>query len=138
MTTQTEEDAILEKTRALCQTIVDQPGLSSIRQHIDTFMADAHARGEYEAVVSKGQALHEKQTQGRQLESAEIADFEKHRDTLLSNSVARNFLDAREKLHEIQHSIQKYVSRTLELGRVPTQEDLEDHSCGDGCGCQHH
>ena len=94
---------------------------------------------QYEAVVSKGQALHEKQTQGRQLESAEIADFEKHRDTLLSNSVARNFLDAREKLHEIQHSIQKYISRTLELGRVPTQEDLKDHSCGDGdCGCHHH
>ena len=139
MTTQTEENVILEKTKALCQTIVDQPGLNSIRKHIDTFMADTSARGQYEAVVSKGQALQEKQSQGRQLESSEIADFEKHRDALLNNSVARNFLDAREKLHEIQHSIQKYVSKTLELGRVPTSEDLEDHSCGDGgCGCHHH
>lgn len=138
MTTQTEENAILEKTKALCQTIVDQPGLTSIRRHIDTFMADSNARGQYEAVVNKGQALHEKQAQGRQLESAEITDFEKHRDELLNNINARNFLDAREKLHEIQHSIQKYVSKTLELGRVPTPEDLEDHSCGDGCGCHDH
>lgn len=137
MTTQIEENAIIEKTRALCQTIVDQPGMTSIRQRIDTFMADTGARGQYEAVMSKGQALQEKQAQGQQLESTEIADFEKHRDVLLNNPVGRGFLDAREKLHEIQHSIQQYVSKTLELGRVPTTEDMEDHSCGDGCGCHH-
>ena len=138
MTTQTEENAILEKTRALCQTIVDQPGMTSIRQRIDTFLADANARSQYEAVVTKGQALQEKQAQGGQLESAEIADFERHREVLLNNPVARGFLEAREKLHEIQHSIQKYVSKTFELGRVPSTEDLADHSCGDDCGCHHH
>lgn len=137
MTTQIEENEIIEKTKALCQTIVDQPGMISLRQRIDTFLADANARGQYETVVNKGQALQEKQAQGRQLENAEIADFEKHREVLLSNPVARGFLDAREKLHEIQHSIQKYVSKTLELGRVPAAADLEDHSCGDGCGCHH-
>jgi len=137
MTTQTEENAIIEKTKALCQTIVDQPGMISLRQRIDTFLADANARGQYETVVNKGQALQEKQAQGQQLENAEIADFEKHREVLLSNPVARGFLEAREKIHEIQHSIQEYVSKTLELGRVPAAADLEDHSCGDGCGCHH-
>ena len=138
MTTQIEEKAIIEKTRALCQAIVDHPGMTAIRRQIDTFLSDASARGQYETVINKGQALQEKQSQGGQLESAEIADFEKHRDALLNNPVARGFMDAREELHEIQHSIQKYVSKTLELGRVPTTEDLEDHSCGDGCGCHHH
>ncbi len=139
MTTQTEENAILEKTRALCQSIVDHLGMGSIRRQIDAFLADANARSQYEAVVNKGQALQEKQAKGAQLDSAEIADFEKHRDALLNNPVARGFLDAREELHEIQHSIQKYVSKTLELGRVPEAEDLEDHSCGDGgCGCHNH
>jgi cell fate (sporulation/competence/biofilm development) regulator YlbF (YheA/YmcA/DUF963 family) len=137
MTTPVEENAILEKTRVLCQTIVDQPGMTSIRQRIDTFLSDSNARSQYETVVTKGKALQEKQAQGRQLESAEIADFEKHRKALLNNPVARGFLDAREKLHEIQHSIQKHVSKTLELGRVPSTEDLADHSCGDGCGCHH-
>jgi cell fate (sporulation/competence/biofilm development) regulator YlbF (YheA/YmcA/DUF963 family) len=137
MTTQTVENAIIEKTRALCQAIVDQPEMSSIRQRVDSFLSDASARGQYETVMSKGQALQEKQSQGQQLEGAEIADFEKHREALVSNPVARGFLDAREELHEIQHSIQKYVSKTLELGRLPIAEDLEDHSCGDGCGCHH-
>ena len=139
MTIQIEQDVILEKTKALCQTIVDQPAMISLRRRIDAFMADKSACGQYETVVNKGQALHEKQAQGRQLENAEIADFEKHRDALLSNPVAHGFLDAREKLHEIQHSIQKYVSKTLELGRVPEAADLEGHSCGHGgCGCHDH
>jgi cell fate (sporulation/competence/biofilm development) regulator YlbF (YheA/YmcA/DUF963 family) len=137
MTTQIGENAILEKTKALCQAIVDQPEISSIRRRVDAFLSDASARGQYETLMTKGQALQEKQTQGRQLERAEIADFEKHREVLLNNPIARGFLDAQEELHEIQHSIQKYVTKTLELGRVPKAEDMEDHSCGDGCGCHH-
>ena len=138
MTSQTGENAIARKTKELCQVIVAQPEMISIRQRIDAFLSDARARGQYETVTSKGQTLHEKQHRGQPLESAEISDFEKHRDALLQNPVARGFLDAREELHQIQHSIQQYVSKTLELGRVPTTEDLEDHACGDGCGCHGH
>jgi hypothetical protein len=29
------------------------------------------------------------------------------------------------------------VSKTLELGRVPTEEDLDSGGCGSGCGCGH-
>ena len=128
---------IEEKTRELCQAIVDQPEMVSIRRRIDTFLADTGARGQYETVMSKGNALHEKQHNGQTLDGAEIADFEKHRDDLLKNSAARDFLDAQEELHGIQHSIQKLVSKTFELGRVPTEADLEEGSCGSGCGCHH-
>ncbi len=129
---------IEEKTKELCQTIVEQPELVSIRKRIDTFLADDGARGQYEAVMSKGQALQEKQSRSQPLEGAEIADFEKHRDALLSNTVARGFLDAQEELHAIQHSIQKHISKTLELGRVPGAADFEEEgSCGHGCGCHH-
>jgi len=126
---------IEEKTRELCQTIVDQPEMTSIRRRIDAFLADAGARGQYETVMSKGNALHEKQHNGLTLDGVEIADFEKHRDELLKNPAARGFLDAQEELHQLQHSIQKQVSKTFELGRVPTEADLEEGSCGHGCGC---
>jgi len=129
---------IEEKTKELCQTIIEQPEMVSIRKRIDTFLADAKARGQYETVMSKGQALQEKQAQSQPLEGAEIADFEKHRDALLKNSVARGFLEAQEELHEIQHSIQKNIAKTLELGRLPTPDDLDGGSCGHGCGCHHH
>lgn len=129
---------IEEKTRELCRTIIEQPEMISIRKRIDTFLADTKARNQYETVMNKGQALQEKQSQAQPLDGAEIAEFEKHRDALLKNSVARGFLDAQEELHEMQHSIHKHISKTLELGRVPTAEDLEEGSCGHGCGCHHH
>jgi cell fate (sporulation/competence/biofilm development) regulator YlbF (YheA/YmcA/DUF963 family) len=128
---------IEEKTRELCETIVAQPEWNSIRNRIDTFLSDAGARGQFDNVNRKGQALHDKQHNGQPLEGAEIADFEKDRDALLKNPVARAFLDAQDELHEIQHSVQKYVSKTLELGRVPAESDFEEGSCGHGCGCGH-
>ena len=128
---------IEEKTRELCQMIVEQPEMVSIRRRIDTFMADAGARGQYDVVMTKGNALHEKQHNGQTLYGVEIADFEKHRDELLKNPTARSFLDAQEELHSLQHSIQKQLTKTFELGRVPTEADLEEGSCGHGCGCHH-
>ena len=137
MPNQTDNNAILEKTRELCQTIVAHPGMASIHQRINTFLSDANARLQFETVMSKGQALQEKQGRGLQPDNIEIADFEKHRDALLKNPVAQGFLGAREELHGIQHSIQKHVSKTLELGRVPTEADLGDGSCDGDCGCHH-
>jgi len=128
---------IEDKTKELCQTIIDQPEMISIRKRIDTFLSNPGARGQYEAVMSKGQALQEKQARSQPLESAEIADFEKHRDALMKNSIARGFLEAQEELHEMQHLIQKSISKTLELGRISTEGDLDNGSCGHGCGCHH-
>ena len=126
---------IESKTKELCEAILEQLQTSGIRKRIDTFLADRMARGQYEVVMSKGQQLQEKQHSGQKLENAEIAAFEKDRDSLLKNPVAVAFLDAQEEMHDLQHVIQKSVAKTIELGRVPTEEDLSAGSCGHGCGC---
>jgi cell fate (sporulation/competence/biofilm development) regulator YlbF (YheA/YmcA/DUF963 family) len=128
---------IEEKTKELCQTIIAQPEMISIRSRIDAFMADNGARGQYETLMTKGQALHEKQHNGQPLAAAEISDFESSREALLKNPVASGFLDAQEELQGVQKTIQKLVSKTLEMGRVPTEAELEEGSCGEGCGCHH-
>ena len=129
---------IEDKARELCETIVAQPQWNSIRTRIDAFLSDDTARGQFDEVNRKGQSLHEKQHSGQPLNGQEVADFEQKRDALLKNPVARGFLEAQDELHEIQHSVQKYVSKTLQLGRVPTSADFkEEGSCGEGCGCHH-
>jgi len=137
MLTQTEEHAVVEKTRELCNTILAQPNMGSIRQRIDAFMSDESARGQYETVMTKGQALNEKQQRSLPLSGEEISEFEQQREALLNNPVARGFLDAQEAMHQIQDSVHKYVAKTLELGRVPAPEDFDSGSCGHGCGCHH-
>lgn len=124
------------KTNELCEIILAEIQSGGIRQRIDTFLADASARSAYESLMSKGQALQEKQHGGQALEPAEIAAFEKDRDALLKNPVASGFLDAQEEMHTLKESVQKRVSKTIELGRIPTAEDLNSGgSCGSGCGC---
>jgi len=133
-----EQSPITLKTRELCQTILDEPSLQAVRQRIDTFMADETVRTQYEDLVSKGQALQQKQQMSQPLTGEEISDFEQHRDTLLRDPVARGFIDAQQELHEVKETIFKHVTKTLELGRLPTEEDLGG-CCGahDNCGCGH-
>ena len=127
------------KTRELCEAIIEQLQTGGIRQRIDTFLADASARGQYESLMSKGQSLQEKQHSGQALEPAEISAFEADRDALLKNPVASGFLDAQEEMHELQQHLSKQVAKTIELGRIPTADDLaEGGSCGHGCGCHGH
>jgi cell fate (sporulation/competence/biofilm development) regulator YlbF (YheA/YmcA/DUF963 family) len=137
MLTENEQAMVLEKTRELCTTILSQPNMGSIRKNIDAFLADDLARADYETLMEKGQALHEKQHRSLPLTGEEISDFEQHRDKVMNNPVARGFMDAQESLQEIQGSIQQHVTKALELGRMPTPEDFE-HGCGSGsCGCKH-
>lgn len=137
METMIEETPVIAKAKELCQTILDQPNMSAIRQRIDAFMGDEKTRAQYDGLMAKGQALQQKQQGSMPLSGEEISDFEKHRESLLNNPVARGFLDAQEELHQVQESIQQLVSKTLELGRVPSEEDLGGGSCGHGCGCHH-
>ncbi len=134
----TIEDTVMQKTRELCQTLLEQPSLQALRQQIDAFMGDDQSRAQYENLVNKGQALQQKQQLSMPLTQEEINEFEQHREALLNNPVARGFLDAQEELHQVQQSIHRYVNKTLELGRMPTSEELSGGGCGSGgCGCGH-
>ena len=137
MQTTIEETPVIQKTKELCQAILDQPNMPSIRQRVDAFMADEKTRAQYDGLMTKGQALQQKQQMSMPLSAEEIADFEQNKESLLNNSIARGFLDAQEELHQVQESIQQHVSKTLELGRVPSDEEMNGGSCGHGCGCSH-
>ena len=129
------EDAIQQKTRELCQVILEQPAFQSMRLRIDQFLVNDEAKAQYEKVSEKGEFLQHKQQQNLPLSGEEINDFEQHRAALFNNPIARGFLDAQEEMHKLQETVQRHVSKTFELGRVPEPADLDSGSCGTGCGC---
>ena len=137
MQTTTQNGVIHQKTIELCQTILDQPEMRAARQRVERFAADEKSRAQYEGLMTKGQALQEKQQRSLPLSGEEISAFEKDRDALLNNPVARDFLDAQQELHQVHTSINQYISKTLELGRLPTESDMDSGECGHGCGCEH-
>ena len=68
-----------------------------------------------------------------------MAAFERERESLLSNPVASAFIDAQSELHEVRKSVEQHVALTLELGRLPTADDLGGGcGCDSGCGCHEH
>lgn len=134
------ESAVLEKTRELCEAIVAQPHFSRLVGDVERFLADGPARSLYEALIEKQHFLMDKQERGHELTDEEVADFEKEREDLLSNPLASAFLEARDHIQRVQGSISQYVSKTFELGRVPSEADLSRGGCcggggGGGCGC---
>ena len=135
MQTITEESVITQKTRELCQTILDQPEVQNIRRQVESFMTNDEAKTQYQLLSEKGEFLQHKQQQGLTLSNEEIADFEKSREALFNNPVARGFLDAQQEMQKMQESLGQYVAKTFELGRVPSPDDFQSGSCGSGCGC---
>jgi cell fate (sporulation/competence/biofilm development) regulator YlbF (YheA/YmcA/DUF963 family) len=131
------ENAVIEKTRELCQTILDQPEFQSVRRDVESFLGNDKAKTQYEQLADKGEYLHHKQHQGVALTPEEVSEYEGLRTAFLADPVARGFLDAQEKMQKVQQTVGQYVSKTMELGRVPGEEDFDHGGCGSGCGCSH-
>jgi cell fate (sporulation/competence/biofilm development) regulator YlbF (YheA/YmcA/DUF963 family) len=131
-----EDNVIVQKTRELCQTILDHPDFQNVRKNIDAFMADDKAKQAYQNLVERSEELNHKQHQGVKLSDQEINEFQTQREQVVNNPLAANFIRAQQEMHGIQENVNKYLSKTMELGRVPSEEDMESGgSCGEGCGC---
>jgi cell fate (sporulation/competence/biofilm development) regulator YlbF (YheA/YmcA/DUF963 family) len=135
METNFEDPTILQKTRELCQAIIEQPNFEAIRRQVDAFLADEKIRTQYQELSECSALLQHKQQTGMPLDMTEIADFEQRRESFLNNPIAQGFLAAQQAMQHVQESVGQYVAKTYELGRMPQKDDLD--SCGHGCGCSH-
>ena len=128
-----EESAVTAKTKELCASIVEQESFVRLQSQVETFLNNDEARLQYQSVHESGEALNQKQRSGVELSESEISEFEQAREQLLQNTTVTDFMSAQKELQEIQNTIGKMVSMTLELGRVPTEDDIEAASSGGGC-----
>lgn len=135
-----EDSAVISKTKELCAHIASDPGFLKLQADVERFLADDSARLQYQTVHERGEELHHKQHAGVELGAVEIREFESAREALFENEVARDFLAAQRELETLQKQISKYVGGTIELGRVPTEDELADKGgccggSGGGGGC---
>jgi len=134
MSTVAEGSAILEKTRELCAEIASDPTFLKNQADVERFLNDDAARLQYQSVHERGEELHHKQHAGVELSKTEIAEFEAAREALFKNEIATSFLKAQRELEGLQQEIGKYVSTTIELGRVPTEDEMAQAGGGGCCG----
>jgi len=120
-----------ESTKDLCQALLDDPSLKEVYGAIDTFMEDDVAKGLFTEMQNKGEALNMKQQNGLELTAGEIEEYNKIKEAMLGNTVAKAFVDAQEKISSVHQTIGGWVSLVFEFGRLPTEEEFEGH-CGPG------
>lgn len=134
-----KDSAVMAKTKELCEAIAQDIEFVALQGQVERFLEDDAAKLQYQSVHERGEELHQKQQAGVELGEREIQEFESARNGLLENEVARDFMDAQQNLQTLQQTISKYVGMTMELGRVPEAEDLDQSGgggcCGGGCGC---
>jgi cell fate (sporulation/competence/biofilm development) regulator YlbF (YheA/YmcA/DUF963 family) len=126
--------AVLDKARELCSLILQSGEYRENLSRINAFFEDDAAQDAYRGFSELGEQLHRKQHAG-DLTQADIDGYDAELSSLRANPVAASFMDAEKTLNGIVSQISRLVGKSLELGRVPEPEELEDGCCGGGCGC---
>jgi cell fate (sporulation/competence/biofilm development) regulator YlbF (YheA/YmcA/DUF963 family) len=127
----------------LCEAILAQDGVISARREVDTFFDNAEASQKYTSLAQLGSALHRKQHGGEVITDAEERQYQKLHTEAMADAAVLGFLQAKEGLENIQSMVNAYVSKTIELGRVPEADDFQSSGgccggsggSGGGCGC---
>lgn len=140
MSTLLEQSAVEDKAIDLCQAILDDPDFAEARRKIDTFLGDQNAQDAYKAWQGKAQELHQMSHEGLQPNNDDLAQFETLKAAVQNNDTAANFVAAEDRLNSIFGSVTKRIQKTLQLGKLPAEEDLVESGCcggsgGGGCGC---
>ena len=126
----TDNSQVMSKTKELCVAIAEDPEYKSLLEKVERFLEDDASKLQFQSIQERSHELGQKQQSGLELSAGEVEDFEVAREALMQNSVARDFMDAQQSLQ----SVQTAIGKTLELGRVPAEEDLADQGgcCSEG------
>jgi len=127
-----------EKLHDLCAVIAADEEVVTARQHAEAFLADEAAVGLYRRLMQTQHDLSHRQQAGETISNADINAFSLLRDQAQANPLIQEFNDAQETLQGVANLVNGFVTKTLETGRVPTQEEVfgaQNGGCGSGCGC---
>ena len=102
-----KETPLIEKTKELCATILNQPGYHQMKQSILDFMHHDEARILYENLCDVQEQLHSKHTSGIPITPEEDAEFQSMEQRFLAMPVASAFIDAQRQMQKIEKTVGK-------------------------------
>lgn len=135
--TATLTPSIEETLKALCEAIAAEPSVRTARDQAEAFLADDQAVSLYRDVMNMGRTLEHRHRSGETITADEVNTFEDLREKADSHEGIQSFNAAQEVLQAIASTVNTYVTKTLEKGRMPATEELSSGGCcgGGGCGC---
>ncbi len=135
-------DNLRAATEALCNLLANDDKVVASKAKIGLFFQNPEATKLFEEVNSYGEELRNKHMAGMPPTEEEIAKFDSLRENVIKNEAARGFLEARQTVDEILNTINQYLGMSIDLGRAPTPEEIENamkqamsHTCSCGGNC---
>lgn len=132
-----QETPVITKTKELCNSLLELESYKRMKSQLDAFVEDQAAQKIYQELSDKQSELVRKQETSGDLSEDEIQAFEDQRERVLMHPIAGGFVEAQQGFEELRDTVVRYVSKTFELGRVPTEEEVtpkQGGCCGGGCG----
>lgn len=134
MSNNTVAESLTEQIETLCGAILKDEQVAQAQKNLNAFIDNEDARQLWQEFEACASALHQKQSKGEAFLPTETEKYEELRKQLEENSLIVNFLEARQVLGNVQKQVGQYVGLTLELGKVPSAEDLAQENSGGCCG----
>jgi len=128
---------IEDKARELCEFVLEQDDYQEAWKQIEKFLENEPAKMRYRAWQETGAELHHQEQQGMAPSEDHVAELERLKQTVLDDPVAVRFLEAEGQMNQMFSTVTKLLQKTLQMGRVPSAEEMaEGECCGNsGCGC---
>lgn len=136
----TAAPTIESRIQDLCEAIVADEEVRNARDQAEAFLADEDAVTLYREMATMGRALHRKSHDGEEPTAIEQRQFEDLQNRCDAHPAIVAFIEAQQILQGIAETVNGYVTKTLEKGHVPSEEEVWGKSgggCGEGCGCHH-
>ena len=125
---------IEQKAGELCAAIVAHKDFPEMFRKLDAFLNDELAKFEFQMLNDRANLIQQKQMSGIPVTPEEMGEFEALRESVLSRPVSSGFMEAQEKMREINQLVYPMLSKTFEIGRVPVPDDFLNDCCNQGCG----
>jgi cell fate (sporulation/competence/biofilm development) regulator YlbF (YheA/YmcA/DUF963 family) len=130
--------AITAQIESLCAIIAADPEVQSARETAEAFLADDQAVTLYREVMNLGRTLEQRHRSGVELEAEDLARFQTLQDQADQHEGIQSFMAAQDALQAVANTVNGFITKTLERGRVPALEEVVGGGgcCGGGgCGC---
>lgn len=137
MTSTVNLPSVEEKARELCEFVVSQDGYQEARNRVEAFMEDDGAKDLYRAWQEKGAEMHHRSHQGIEPGAPDVEELERLKGEVMGNQAAMGFVNAEGEMNQIFETVTTLLQKSLQLGHVPTAEELKASECcnSGGCGC---
>ena len=131
-----EGTAIERKIQELCEAIVSDADVQNAREQAEAFLSDEEAVSIYRDMVTAGRSLHQMQHSGQEPSPAEVQRFTDLQNSCEAHPGVTGFMEAQDVLRTVADMVSRYVTKSLESGRVPSPSEMSSEgSCGEACGC---